>query len=279
MLTDVQKIQIRRHLGFPVAGNPVQSPVGGSTLLSGFQGYRFFTVYGQLEYRMNWMQPIEEAIITGLQTMVVTISAATTASIGAGLVLSVEIIQGSLDETVSYTTVAGDTIYSIGQNLANNLLANANLVAAGFYAASPLSTGAYSQAARPPAVVQPFPGLQITDLSKFNNVLTSATPVFLSAGSSVSIAPPPSATIDGELYQGYLAILDKIEGMSATSIENLDTEKADVWTARRDEVEAKEHLYYVWRQKLAEFMEIPLYQNTPYGAAVKGRRSGGIMVA
>jgi hypothetical protein len=49
MFTDQQKAQIRRHLGYPVVGNPLRSPIGGAPLLTGFQGYRFFKVSGALE--------------------------------------------------------------------------------------------------------------------------------------------------------------------------------------------------------------------------------------
>ena len=59
-LTTSQKVNIRRHLGFPVAGLPLISPAGG-TLASGNAGYRFLQAYGQLEFRMNNLDGAEEA--------------------------------------------------------------------------------------------------------------------------------------------------------------------------------------------------------------------------
>lgn len=52
--TDAQKTDIRRFCGYPVFGSqPVQA-----------FGHRFFHWYGTLEFRMNNLQPGEEAVIT-----------------------------------------------------------------------------------------------------------------------------------------------------------------------------------------------------------------------
>lgn len=56
-LTDTQKADVRRHLGF----GPFGMEIGGNS----FIGYRFFQVEGQLEYRMNNFRPEEEAILVG----------------------------------------------------------------------------------------------------------------------------------------------------------------------------------------------------------------------
>lgn len=51
--TNAEKTDIRRHCGYPAFGaQPTQ----------GF-GYRFFTQYGTLEYKINNMLPEEEAVI------------------------------------------------------------------------------------------------------------------------------------------------------------------------------------------------------------------------
>ncbi|OVE45667.1 hypothetical protein [Chromobacterium violaceum] len=51
--TDAEKTDIRRFCGFPVfGGQPVQA-----------FGHRFFTQYGTLEFRLNNLQPGEEAVI------------------------------------------------------------------------------------------------------------------------------------------------------------------------------------------------------------------------
>lgn len=52
--TEAQKVDIRRFAGYPAYG-------AGA---SGFQGWRFFQVYGTLEFRMNNLDPAEETVIT-----------------------------------------------------------------------------------------------------------------------------------------------------------------------------------------------------------------------
>jgi hypothetical protein len=53
MFTDQQKTDIRRFCGYPAYG---ASP-------DGFAGWRFFTAYGELEYRMNNMSTNEMAVV------------------------------------------------------------------------------------------------------------------------------------------------------------------------------------------------------------------------
>ena len=51
--TDQQKIDIRRHLGYPVfGGQPVQA-----------FGHRFYQWYGTLEFRMNNLSPAETSTV------------------------------------------------------------------------------------------------------------------------------------------------------------------------------------------------------------------------
>lgn len=54
MFTDQQKTDIRRHCGYPAygAGN------------AGNMGWRFFTAYGALEYRLNNLLAAEESVVT-----------------------------------------------------------------------------------------------------------------------------------------------------------------------------------------------------------------------
>jgi hypothetical protein len=51
--TDAQKVDIRRFCGYPAYGG---TP-------SGFQSWRFFQVYGLLEYRMNNLSSTEETAV------------------------------------------------------------------------------------------------------------------------------------------------------------------------------------------------------------------------
>lgn len=55
MLSDADKVAIRRHLNYSVKGDPTVANYG----------HAYFTMYGQLEYRMNHLAVEEERIITG----------------------------------------------------------------------------------------------------------------------------------------------------------------------------------------------------------------------
>lgn len=53
MLTDVEKVDARRFLGYPAYG-------AGA---SGFDGWRFYQVSGEMEYRLNNLVAAEEAVV------------------------------------------------------------------------------------------------------------------------------------------------------------------------------------------------------------------------
>ncbi len=52
-LSNTQKVDVRRHLGYPVAGGVANS----------FTSYRFFQNYGMLEWRLNNLATEEEVLI------------------------------------------------------------------------------------------------------------------------------------------------------------------------------------------------------------------------
>ena len=52
-LTDAERVDVRRFCGYPAYGS-------GN---SGFQGYRFFTSYGELEYHMTNLAPAEFQVV------------------------------------------------------------------------------------------------------------------------------------------------------------------------------------------------------------------------
>jgi len=69
-LTDAQKTDVRRFCGFPLFGNqPTQT-----------FGYRYFTHYGTLEYRMNNMSAAEEAVV--VNTYLANLTTLETAIVG-----------------------------------------------------------------------------------------------------------------------------------------------------------------------------------------------------
>jgi hypothetical protein len=60
MFSDQLKTDIRRHCGYPAYGADA----------SGNMGWRFFTAYGALEYRLNNLLPAEESVVTNYITVI-----------------------------------------------------------------------------------------------------------------------------------------------------------------------------------------------------------------
>ena len=59
-MTNTQKVDVRRFCGYPAYGADN----------NGSLGWRFYTAYGALEYRMNNLGPEEEAVVSSmLQTL------------------------------------------------------------------------------------------------------------------------------------------------------------------------------------------------------------------
>lgn len=54
--TNSQKVDIRRHAGYPAFGSAAVNQ-------GGFQSYRFFQSYGLLEFRLNNMATEEETVV------------------------------------------------------------------------------------------------------------------------------------------------------------------------------------------------------------------------
>jgi hypothetical protein len=64
--SDAEKTHIRRFCGYPAYG-------AGA---AGFQGWRFFQVYGLMEYRLNNLAPAEEQVVRGYLTTLYALEAA-----------------------------------------------------------------------------------------------------------------------------------------------------------------------------------------------------------
>ncbi|HTR16512.1 MAG TPA: hypothetical protein VMI52_05695 [Acetobacteraceae bacterium] len=81
MLTDAEKTDIRRFCGYPAYG-------AGD---AGNMGWRFYTAYGALEYRMNNLAPAEEAVARRYLGTLTTLESAVP---GAGATLDTDSASG-----------------------------------------------------------------------------------------------------------------------------------------------------------------------------------------
>ncbi len=271
-LTIQQQGLALRHLGMPVRGLPTLNPSGGSLLTSAI-GYRWNQVYSFAMWRLITLNPDEESRMTGSAYGSVLLQGNTK----AGDVVSVTLRGGTLTAPVTITYTAGpqDNALTMIAGLSGLSNQNATLQAAGFYSVAPYGSGPYAY---------PINQLPLSEGSwinpvPFNISVTSsgATGAAITAGGEQL---HPRAVITDPLtnqrtaYWGYLNILNALETAAATASDDLDTFKADVWTARPDEVAQREGLYLRWRERLSRFLDIPLWENTIEGIATSGQGLG-----
>ena len=267
-LTITQKSAIRRHLKYPAIGLLRVSP-GGGTLGSAAAGYRFLEAYGTLEYRMNNLNPDEEARLVGFAMGAVAL-------IGPqpllGDMLSVTFSGGPLSApvTVSVTAPAPnpavDTRISLANDIAAQVSINTTLQTAGFFGGAPYGTGPFSQNAVAIAEVA-FTNAQEFTLACHGT--GAMAPQITATGTFL----PPSAQLDGTrgvTTRGYVPILDALESAHAGSSQNLDTSRADVWRAQGNELGKRASLYDVWVDKLVDFLGVPRNTRAHGDAARRG---------
>ncbi len=265
---------VLRHLGYPHAGLYRNSPSGG-TLADGAAGYRYWTAYAQVLWRMNNMLPIGEARLAGKVYGWIDILGKPS----AGDVVTVTLTGGGLLSPVTLSVTAGqpqnpgnvaggyidpDNATSMTQvnltvAIAQAAAANPTLVAANIQVVAPYGTGPYVQR------VYPSPTVAFTSPSSPFTISASAPgDVGLQVGNS-GVLQSPYLPVNGSsrtsrMY-GYVPVLDYLEAAQAGTTDNLDTWKADVWTARPTEIRERAHLYHIWRCKLGEYLGIPLGEN------------------
>ena len=253
-ITDAQKVQIRRHMGYPVIGLMQQSP-GGASLGSAAAGYRFFAAYGLMEWRLNNLQVSEEAALVGSATGGISVAGSQPSP---GDTVTVVFSGGPIATSQTLTTPpfspAGiDGRLTLCQQIASLVSQSTVLRAAGIYAATPYGTGPYSQNAIP------LPEVGFVGPAPFT-IAASGTGVTAPQVLAQPSYVPPSASLDGgatTLY-GYIPILNGLEAAWAGASDNLDTAKADVWTARSNELGLRTSLYSTWRGMLSDFLGVPV---------------------
>jgi hypothetical protein len=288
-LTPSQKVNIRRHMRFPVAGLARSSPYGAA-FASGTISYRFFDIYGQMEYRLNNLDPAEEATVVGSYYGSVIIIGNPEVNDQISFSISAS---GMPAQTVSYTVQPAGNLpnpngaqnpVQVSQGLVNSILQNTVLLNNQFTALSPLGIGPFAQYS--PTLVNPnleqsglsmgTPGLAVTNISTAYQIANlsvvnqpgSTLSAFIELNGSSKL--PPISTVDPTtnpptVLNGYLPILDYLEGALAGATQNLDTWKADVWTARGTELDERLALYMWWIFHLADFLGVGA-NNTAQGS-------------
>ena len=285
-LTPKMKSDVRRHLGYPVAGLARVSPFGVG-FASGFIGYRFFEVYGLLEYRMVNMAPEEEARLMGLAYGSIILQGIPQP--GDMVSFSVSQLPTMPQQNFSYTVQPTDNLIRISQGMANQILQNVTMLNNQFQATSPLGIGDFSQ--NTPQLANPnnansgllfgTPGFAVTNEQPF---LVSNLNIVHAPGSSLGAfieisgqLLEPVSTVDPTTtppttLNGYIPILNYLEGAVPAATQNLDTWQADVWYARKTELKERVALYNYFRRKMADFMGVPLNASAAGSGMVSNSR-------
>jgi hypothetical protein len=253
-LTDPQKTNIRRHLGVPVAGQLALSTPSG-TLADGNAGYRYFDAWGQLEYRMNRLNPDEEARLLGYSVGILGLAGPTVYSAGVTFSFTITSTGAAWSPaTISYTTVNEDTNISVLTALSQAINQTAALTAAGFYA-----NNAYIF--QPSGVTIPLPQMEIVNSAQltFGVTVTSTTnPMLIAYQQGVLLSPSFTASITTQpptVIYGYSNICDWLEGAWPGATQNLDTARADSWYSfAMFEQDERERLYNKWCMHMADFL-------------------------
>jgi len=266
-IPDYLKVEVRRHLRYPLVGSPIssngnQSYSGTMGQGGGLIGFRYFEYMPLLEYRMNNISQPEDVALLGAQSAYfnafwtpasakITVTAATPVT---GETPSIQ-ING---QTTSYTVAAADTAAIVAAGLANALNANTSLTST--------------------VIAQPTANaftLTSKSLGALANTLTCIG--FGTASVAIAVtnaATAPSVTLQGgqdppgpvwldtsqsvvQPYFGYIPIIRYWESQLTNAAGGMDTVKADVFEQRQDELAARHGGYTLWCKRLAQFFAIP----------------------
>lgn len=260
-LTIAQKSDIRRHLGYPVAGL-ARNSVAGGTLASGSIGYRWLQAYAFMEYKLNNLNPDEEARVTGYAYGGLAFNGPQPTP---GDVVTVVISGGSLVSPVTLTVTVGPLVPSIDNRITvvNQLAAaggsNAALQAANILVLSPYGTGSYSENS------VPFPEVSFTCPTSFSISATGSGTTYPQITANGQLLPPYAVLFDNTApVYGYIPILNGLESGYLGSAVNLDTKEAGPWKSRHNEQGQRMSLLETYRRQLADFLGTPINPDKRY---------------
>ena len=208
-----------------------------------------------MEWRLNNLQTSEEAILLGTAMGGISMVGPQP---NVGDTVSVTLSGGQIATPQTVTTspfalTGSDGRLVFCQQIAALVAGNSVLRAAGIVSMTPYGTGPYA------ANAVPLPEVGFGSPVAFN-IATSGTGVITPQITSQGVLVPPSVSLDGGVSTlwGYLNILNGLEAAYAGASDNLDTARADVWTARGNELGLRMSLYEVWVGMLSDFLGVPV---------------------
>lgn len=252
-LTLATKSAVRRHLGYPVIGLARTGVNGGGTLMSAGAGMRYHQTWGALEFRLNNLNPDEEARLTGQAFGAVMLAGLLP---NQGDTLSVTFSGGNIASQQTVTVTAGppqngvDGRLTLLLTLAQAVSTNAVLMNAPVIALAPYGTGLYALSE------VPLPECGFEAVFAFSISATGTGNVAPAITADGSLLPPVSQLDGINSTYGYVPILDSLEGAFLSSGQNMDTSAADVWKARHSEQAQRQSLYRNWQMSMADFLGV-----------------------
>lgn len=258
MLTQTQKVAIRRHLGVPFAGTAQAGRL---------YGWRFTWYAEDLEYRMNNMQPPEEALITGAtlgsyqidgrptvgDLVTYTITDPTPRTIAVPYTVT---LQDFMLPASQVNPADSSPLYAIALNSAlaiNNAASQFGYAAVGVMPAdlfSPQFMPPYFAEVLITSAGQNKPFTLTAAQTGTTNLLVSnpgsPTPVRAAPIDPITLAPTP--------VYGFVSLCDAYAMQVSRADLSLWLSKADVVDFRRDEVAARDQLYGYYCMKLEEVL-------------------------
>lgn len=250
ILSDIARIDVRRHLNYPPVGTPqIAQGRAGAQYLAGMIDYGTDGAYTHLELRLDRMRPAEESRLTGFAYGSIYLANET---IVPGDELNLNFSEGGLltEEDVTITVLSNETPLAFLERLA--VLINQN----------PVLTAKQFSAFAPTSVDKPtFREVMITCPAAFTMIVTQDGTLGVSQTSFGNL-PDPSIQIKSnplEYIHGYLPICNYLEGAIGGATQNLDTARADVWTGQAREVEKRTGLYNYYCQRMADFLGVSFF--------------------
>ncbi len=249
ILSNLQKTDIRRHLGIPAAGYPTAGVVGG---------IRSVQSVGQLENMMAGnLQLQEECVLTGYPYAIVQIAG--NVQIGNTVTITVN------NNPVTYTVTLADfgpsnsplyygpipPLQSVGFKTAAAINA-ANL--------GPLAAGGANYGSSPPVTLPDHTEIALTAPTTFT-VTASAVGLGTVVVANGSTYPNPQIAVtnpDGtqNTIYGWIQICNALEAQVVQPNLSLRYEVADVVKFRRDEVAARLQAYRWACQSMGNFLSV-----------------------
>lgn len=255
MLTDAQKSDVMRHLGYPAMAQN-RAAIGSPGQLRNYQINASISFAWQ---RLDELTAHDEAKLTGDCLAVVGILGELPAT---GNQVNIQISSTKLVSPVSlsYTAGTSDDKFTAARVLVAAVNQNTALASAGFSA-----SGAFYGA--PVIDKNALPQVEIRNQTPFS-ISVSSTGLIAASVLQQGEHLEPSAIVgkslvDGVLTDvekwGYIAIINHLQKAVAGVTRNADVARAGDYYRGRELKERKELLNY-WRNELSTFLDLPFYR-------------------